>query len=171
MKRAGGFTLVEVMVALAVVAIALPALMVTLYQQVDNTGYLRDKSLAHAVAANKLTEIRILSRARESLLSGKDSGTATVADRDWFWWVQSETTDVEQFYRVTISVAAEEEQQDQPLLTLVAYMSADLRSETEPDPADDGDLGVGSGSPTPGQPAQPEPRRAAPGSPQISPDR
>lgn len=171
MKRAGGFTLVEVMVALAVVAIALPALMVTLYQQVDNTGYLRDKSLAHAVAANKLTEIRILSRARESLLSGKDSGTATVADRDWFWWVQSETTDVEQFFRVTISVAAEEEQQDQPLLTLVAYMSADLRSETEPDPADDGELGVGSGSPTPGQPDQPEPRRAAPDSPQISPDR
>ena len=59
MFRVRGFTLVEVMVALAVVAIALPALMISLYQQVDSTGYLRDKSLAHMVAANKLSELRI----------------------------------------------------------------------------------------------------------------
>jgi general secretion pathway protein I len=51
-----GFTLVEVMVALAVVAIALPALLVALSQHVDGTGYLRDKSLAQMVAANKLAE-------------------------------------------------------------------------------------------------------------------
>ena len=60
----GGFTLVEVMVALAVVAVALPALMVALYQQIDGTAYLQDKSLAHMVATNKLTEIRILRKNR-----------------------------------------------------------------------------------------------------------
>ena len=51
-----------------VVAVALPALLMSLYQQVDSTAYLRDKSLAHMVAANKLAEMRILSRARQSLL-------------------------------------------------------------------------------------------------------
>ena len=76
MKRGGdaaGFTLVEVMVALAVVAVALPALLMSLYQQVDSTAYLRDKSMAHMVAANKLAELRIISRARQSLLRGTRS--------------------------------------------------------------------------------------------------
>ena len=39
------------MVALAVVAVALPALLMSLYQQVDGTAYLRDRSLASMVAA------------------------------------------------------------------------------------------------------------------------
>lgn len=117
--------------ALAVVAIALPALLVSLYQHVDNTGYLRDKSLAQMVATNKLEELRILSRARENLLQGKDSGVATMADRDWYWWLDSKPTQVDQFSRVEIDVAAGEELRDQPLISLVAFMSADLRTEPE----------------------------------------
>ena len=49
-----GFTLVEVMVALAVVALAVPALLFTLYQQLEGTEYLRDRSMASWVAANRL---------------------------------------------------------------------------------------------------------------------
>ena len=37
-----GFTLIEVMVALLVVGIALPALMVQITAQVDGSAYLRD---------------------------------------------------------------------------------------------------------------------------------
>ena len=90
--RPSGFTLVEVMVAMAVVAIALPALLVALYQQVDNTAYLRDKSMAHAVAANKLTELRLLSRARKGLFQGSDGGVAEMGDRDWYWWLHTHPT-------------------------------------------------------------------------------
>ena len=128
-RRDRGFTLIEVMVALAVVAIALPALLVALYQQIDSTAYLRDKSLAHMVAANKLTELRILSRARRSLLQGKDGGVAQLGEREWYCWLQSEATEVEQFYRVEINVALDEAARDNPLYTLVAFMSADLGSE------------------------------------------
>jgi general secretion pathway protein I len=127
-----GFTLVEVMVALAVVAVALPALLMSLYQQVDGTAYLRDKSLAHMVAANKLAEMRILSRARQSLLEGSDSGTAEMGEREWFWWLDSKPTEVEQFYRMEIRVAADENSREQPLHTLVAFLSADLKSDPEP---------------------------------------
>ena len=146
MRRCRGFTLVEVMVALAVVAIALPALLFSLDQHLDGTAHVRDKSLAHMVAANKLAEIRLLARARESLLQGKDSGVATMADRDWYWWVDSQATQVPQFFRVEISVAAQEELRDQPLYTLSAFLSADLRTEEEAESGgEEGELGVGSG--------------------------
>ena len=128
--RPSGFTLVEVMVALAVVAVALPALLFALYQQVDTTAYLRDKSMAHAVAANKLTELRLLSRAQQGLFRGSDGGVAEMGDRDWYWWIYSQPTEVEQFYRVEIKVALEETARDTPLYTLVAFLSSDLRVET-----------------------------------------
>lgn len=131
MNRLRGFTLVEVMVALAVVAIALPALMISLNQQVEGTAYIRDKSLAHLVAANKLAETRILANARQSLLKGKDSGTATMAERDWYWSVESKPTEVPEFYRIEIRIAASEAQIGNPLYTLVAFLSADLRTESE----------------------------------------
>ena len=128
-QSARGFTLVEVMVALAVVAIAVPALLLTLSQHVDGTGYLRDKFLAQQVASNKLAELRILSRSSQSLLRGKDSGESAMAGRDWYWWLDSQPTQADNFYRVQIDVAATEEQAGQPLYTLVAFLSSDLAAD------------------------------------------
>ena len=129
-----GFTLVEVMVALAIVALALPALLVALSRQVDATGYLRDKSIAQMVASNKLTELRIVSRARQSVLQGRESGSSEMADREWYWWMDSQPTEVPEFYRVEIDVALEEDGAEQPLYTLVAFLNGDLRSlQVEPD--------------------------------------
>ncbi|MEH6570816.1 MAG: type II secretion system minor pseudopilin GspI [Halioglobus sp.] len=125
--RSGGFTLVEVMVALAVVAIALPALMVALNQQIDGTAYLRDKSLAHIVAANKLTEIRILAEATRRLPVGKDSGVQEMAGRDWHWWQASEEMpDAPLFHRIEIKVAQNEDEVDEPLIVLAIFLSSDL---------------------------------------------
>jgi len=129
-----GFTLVEVMVALAIVALALPALLVALSRQVDATGYLRDKSIAQMVASNKLTELRIISRARQSVLQGRESGSSEMADREWFWWMESQPTEVPQFFRIEIDVALDEGGADQPLYTLVAFLNGDLKSlQVEPD--------------------------------------
>ncbi|MEZ5573983.1 MAG: type II secretion system minor pseudopilin GspI [Halioglobus sp.] len=137
--RARGFTLVEVMVALAIVAIALPALLMALYQQVDDTAYLRDKTLAEMVAANQLAQMRLVIASTRSLTTGKDNGVATLADRDWYWWAETKTTEVPQYYRIEIAVSLEEEQGAQPLYTLSAFMSGDLAI----DPS-----GFGSGSDT-----------------------
>jgi len=126
-----GFTLVEVMVALAVVAIALPAVLMALYQQTDDTAYLRDKSLAQMIAASKLDEMRLVIAASRNLSTGKDSGQARVADRDWYWWVETKTTEVPQYYRIEIRVALDEKRREQPLYTLNAFMSGDLRIDPE----------------------------------------
>ena len=58
-RTSNGFTLVEVLVALAVLAIALPALLFTIAGQISSLDYMREKSLAHWVAMNKMTELRL----------------------------------------------------------------------------------------------------------------
>ena len=137
--RSRGFTLVEVMVALAIVAIALPALLMSLYQQIDDTAYLRDKTLAYMVAENKLAEIRLVIGSTRNLSAGKDSGLASMADRDWYWWVETKATEVEKFFRVDITVSLDEQQQEQPLYTLSAFMSGDLETDAEGDLPDERD--------------------------------
>lgn len=130
-KYARGFTLVEVMVALAIVAIALPAVLMALYQQVDDTAYLRDKTMAQMVAANKLAEMRLVIASTRVLSAGKDTGVASLADREWHWWVETKPTEAEKFFRIEIRVALAEDQQAQPLYMLTAFMSSDLAVEEE----------------------------------------
>ena len=151
-KRSGGFTLIEVMVALAVVALALPALLFTLSQHIDGAAYLRDKSMAQMVAANRLAELRLVSAAQRELFSGKDSGAAEMAERDFFWWVESSSTEVEDFYRVEITVALAEEDEDEPIYELVAFMSANVEAEPE-----DAALGVDPDDAGEGEETGPDP--------------
>ena len=54
-----GFTLVEVLVALVVVAIGLSALMVAVSGTARTSGYLRDKTLAQWIALNRIAEVRL----------------------------------------------------------------------------------------------------------------
>ncbi|MEP5324069.1 type II secretion system minor pseudopilin GspI, partial [Marinobacter alexandrii] len=134
LRGGAGFTLVEVMVALAIVAIALPALLFTLYNQVDTTAYLRDKSMAQLVAVNKMTEVRLVALAQRELSAGREVGSATLADREWFWTVESTPTEVPQFFRVMVSVGEQEDSAtaERGLYSLVAYLSADLRVDATP---------------------------------------
>ena len=55
-----GFTLIEVMVALTIIAISLSALLSTSGTQANSAGYLKQKTLAHWVAMNELTQLRVL---------------------------------------------------------------------------------------------------------------
>jgi general secretion pathway protein I len=119
-----GFTLIEVMVALMVIAIALPALLGALYRQVDGSAYLREKSIAQWIASNKLTENRIQLARTGRLFSGTRSGVTEMAQRDWYWWLVSTKTEVEDFYRIEVRVAASEDAEFTPLFSLVGFAYA-----------------------------------------------
>ena len=57
-----GFTLVEVLVAVAIVALAVTGILVAMMRQIDGTAYLRDKLFAHYVAQNQM-ELALLANA------------------------------------------------------------------------------------------------------------
>ena len=118
-----GFTLVEVMVALAVVALAVPALLFTLFQQLEGTEYLRDRSMASWVAANRLNELKLVVAKQGAVPEGQLSGETRLAQRDWYWWIEQEGTEVPGFIRVDINVATEETAEP-GLHTLTAFISA-----------------------------------------------
>ena len=123
--RVRGFTLVEVMVALAIVAIAVPALLFTLDQQIDGTAYLRDRSLARVVAANRMNELRLALRAGPRRLQGSLSGSESLASRDWYWRVSTTATQVPNFSRVEVAVRASDDERATPLYTLVAFLAVE----------------------------------------------
>lgn len=102
-----GFTLLEVMVALAIVGLALPALLFQVMSNVDNETYLRDKALAQWVAENRLAENRLTRRMGQGVLQGSASGVEHMAGAGWHWHIQSRPTGVEGMRRLEIEVGPE----------------------------------------------------------------
>ena len=118
-----GFTLVEVMVALAVVAVALPALLFTLSQQLNGLRYLEDRTHAQWAAANRLAELRLVVGAKGSLQTERISGTEDLAGRSWYWWSEGVETEVPGFYRYEIVVSDREDGEASPVHTLDGYLA------------------------------------------------
>lgn len=99
--RARGFTLLEVLIALAIAAIALVALFGAAAATVRTTDTLRDRTYAHLVAANLVAELR----ARESWPAlGTSTGEATQAGRRWLWRAEVHSTDDGSIRRIDVSV-------------------------------------------------------------------
>jgi len=99
-----GFSLIEVMVALIIVSVALPALLVQVMGMMDATSAIRDKTVALWVAENKYQELQLGRRLHEQLLRGASRGNTHMADRDWSWRVTSNTTGVQGLRRIIIEV-------------------------------------------------------------------
>jgi len=96
-----GFSLLEVLVAMSILAIALAAVSKTLVTQIDSATYLQDKTLAHWVAMNQLTRLRLDPRLARL---GKRSGRSLMGQRDWDWQLIVTDTPVAGLRQVDIRV-------------------------------------------------------------------
>lgn len=105
-RRSAGFTLMEVLVALVVVALALGALIKAAGGQGRNAAYLRDRTVAHWVAMNALAEIQL----EESWPDiGELDGEMEMLDRLWQWRAEIEETEDGRVRRVTIQARLADE--------------------------------------------------------------
>jgi general secretion pathway protein I len=112
-RQERGFTLLEAMIALMIVAMALPALITLVMTQLDGSAAIRDKTYAYWVAENELARVRLLQqqKAKKALASyqlpEKDSGVVDLAGLRWQWQLTTlalDTLPVQGFKRVEIAV-------------------------------------------------------------------
>lgn len=96
-----GFTLLEVLVALVVLAVALVALTRTASNETENFDALRQRSLAGWVAANTLTDLRL----QPGLpATGRNEGSTRMAGRQWRWRTEVKATPSPGIRRFYVSV-------------------------------------------------------------------
>jgi general secretion pathway protein I len=96
-----GFTLVEVLVALTVVALGLTALMVAVSGTARTSGYLRDKTIAQWIALNRLTQVRLMVN---KLGDNQDTGQLDFAGRKWHYDTRYFDTQFQSMKRVEVRV-------------------------------------------------------------------
>jgi general secretion pathway protein I len=118
-----GFTLLEVLVALAILAIIMGALIKVTDSYAFNAGYLQQKTLAQWIAENKATEYQLM---QQFPPVGSKEGETEMASVDWQWRVRVSNTEDRRLRRLDISVALKNGDLDNPVTTLVAFVGQPL---------------------------------------------
>ncbi len=121
-KRSDGFTLIEVMIALAVFSVVAMALTKNASLAVTQTARMQDQLLAHSVAQNVLNDLLASGREKKAF-EGPSSQQFEVrmASRSWQVQVRLRSTDDPDIKRVTISVR-DDEYFDEELASLTGFV-------------------------------------------------
>ncbi len=116
MKRHSGFTLLEVLVALAIFATAAMATIRSVSQHINTLSYLEEKTFAAMVADNQVAKV-ILANKKPS----KKSGQQEMAGREWFWMVEPVATSdgLLQAFDVKVAVSSKAA----PVVTVRSYVA------------------------------------------------
>jgi general secretion pathway protein I len=97
--RSAGFTLLEVLIALAIVALSAGALLGSVTSSASNVIYLKDKTLSEWVSLNRLTEIRM---AAEMPATGRRQGSSVMGGMRWDWEEEVSQLPVQGLFRVEV---------------------------------------------------------------------
>ena len=100
--RQKGFTLIEVMVALTIVAFSLTAIAASMNQMIDAANTMRERTYASWIAQNKITELRLANVLPEV---SSTSGELEYANSQWTWRAVVSETGIENFYRVDVAIS------------------------------------------------------------------
>lgn len=101
-RAAGGFTLVEVLVALFIVAVGMGALMAALTSAADSASRLREKSFGEWVALNHISETRL--RGQPPAV-GSTEGDVDFAGSKWHWKQEVADPGIAGIRRIDVAVS------------------------------------------------------------------
>jgi general secretion pathway protein I len=123
-RRNRGFTLVEVLVALVVVALGLTALMVAVNGTARTSGFLRDKSLAQWIALNRLSEVRLNVT---KFGQNTDTGELVFGNRKWHYDTRYFDTSIASMKRVVVRVyLGDAKTKGNPLAQAVGFLGSSI---------------------------------------------
>ena len=120
-RRQSGFTLIEVVVAIAVVALGMMAVFRVVHDTVNNSVYLRDRTLATWIADNRLVEMRL---AAEMPSVDETNGEVEYANQRWRWNAKVSQTPVADLRRIDIRVRREGDAEDSALAEVSGFVGA-----------------------------------------------
>ena len=116
-KNQKAFTLLEVLVALAVLTMGIGTVIKVAGNQVSQLAYLKDKTIASWVANNKANEMKL----DEWPSTGTLSGHKLMANQEWDWKVKVSNTSDKDLRRLDIDVARANEE-GEPVIRFIAFV-------------------------------------------------
>lgn len=108
-RRASGFTLLEVLVAMAIVAFGIIAAFNGIIQMAHSTARLRERAMGDWIAMNQISEIRLSGDFPDV---SEFDGSVDFAGRPWRWEAKVSETGVSDLRRIDMSVSFEETPDD-----------------------------------------------------------
>ena len=160
LEQARGFTLVEVLVALVIVAMGLGALMVAVNGTARTSSYLRDKTIAQWIALNRLSEVRLIV---SKFSQNTDTGELDFANRKWHYDTRYFNTSIGTMQRVVVRVyAGDAKTKGNPIAQAIGFLGTSLGTPGFSNTAD-WTLGTIPASPTATPPGTGTPGTGTPG--------
>ena len=104
-RTTSGFTLIEVLIALSIIAIALAALLKSIAQSVENTRRIKDKTVSHWIAMQGVAMVQLgLVQIHPNQETTQDT---KMLGEHWYWRAKSSSTPIKSIQILTISVSTE----------------------------------------------------------------
>ena len=114
-----GFTLIEVLIALTIIAISLGTIMSASGNQAYQTAYLKQKALAHWVAMNEMTQLQLDA---EWPSVGEKKGSSNMANAEWFWLRTTKKTEDDDARQVEFQIFSDKSRK-QNLTRLIGFVN------------------------------------------------
>lgn len=101
-----GFTLIEVLIALVILAISLTAVSYAISRNAQNSTYIDQKMAAHWVAMNVISKAQVEAENPNFIIAAQTSGSAAMLNHTWYW--TAETQNIAGGYPIKVMVSATE---------------------------------------------------------------